>query len=57
MSTSPHSDAPADASDLSPGEEEGVRPPVVSMLFMVLFPFLIVLALMVLDGWVRRGTP
>ena len=57
MSSRPPSDAPADASQLSPGDDDGVRPPVVSMLFMVLFPFLIVLALMVLDGWVRRGTP
>ncbi len=57
MSTPPPSDAPAQPSDLSPGDEEGVRPPVISMLFMVLFPFLVVLALMVVDGWVRRGTP
>ena len=57
MSNPPPSDAPVGASDLSPEDDEGERPPVISMLFMVLFRFLVVLALMVLDGWVRRGTP
>lgn len=55
MNSEPRSDAPADPAEPPPDREEGVRPPLLSLLLLVLFPFLIVLALMVVDGWVRRG--
>lgn len=57
MTSEPDSDAPSGSPDLPAVEDEGERPPLASMLFLVLFPFLVVLGLMVLDGWVRRGTP
>jgi len=39
--------------------EEGdeVRPPLPSLLILVLFPFVVVVALALLEGWVRRGGP
>lgn len=57
MTSEPHPDAPPGSSESPPSEGDGERPPLLSMLLMVLFPFLVVLALMVVDGWVRRGTP
>lgn len=57
MTSEPRPDAPPASSETPSADEEGVRPPLLSMLLLVLFPFLIVVALMVLDGWVRRGTP
>ena len=45
------------ASQGNPEEGEEVRPPLPSLLFLVLFPFLAVVALALLEGWIRRGGP
>ena len=41
----------------NPEEGEEVRPPLASVLLLVLFPFLAVVAMALLEGWIRRGGP
>ena len=51
-------DTPEDAFPQEAGSTDSrteVRPPRLSLLILVLFPFLVVLLLSLLDGWIRGG--